>query len=234
MGFENMCLISRAYLKRYYVRKKELEQTMKIAIFDIDDTITYESDFLQKYAPKFLEKENLKSIAVDGKGYSLDKIYGLRGQLMKRGYSEKEVELEAKRITSKFWESLFIKYNFCKVRPGVRALINELKKNGYQIHMLSLRGKKTKEKDSVIDRGMQSRAVSMITRLMLKMNHIYYDNLKLVRDLKEKLDYIKFYFPEIIFEDQISVLKSIDKRIVRGCISNIHNLDLDLPEGGFG
>lgn len=32
---------------------------MKIAIFDIDDTITYESDFLRKYAPKFLEKEKV-------------------------------------------------------------------------------------------------------------------------------------------------------------------------------
>ncbi len=74
--------------------------------------------------------------------------------------------------------------------------------------------------------------VSKITKLMLKMNHIYYDRLRLVKDLKEKLEYVKFYFPEIIFEDQISIIKNIDRRVVRVCISNIHNIDKDLPEGG--
>lgn len=204
---------------------------MKIAIFDIDDTITYESDFLRKYAPKFLEKENLKAIVVDERGYYLEEIYGLRNQFMDRGCSLGEAELEANKLADKFWRQHFIKYNFCPVRPGVCDLIEELKKNGYQIHMLSLRGKKTMKKVSAIDGDMQFEMVSKITKLMLKMNHIYYDRLRLVSDFKEKLDYIKYYFPEIVFEDQISIIKNIDRRIARVCISNIHNLDEDLPEG---
>lgn len=203
---------------------------MKIAIFDIDDTITYESDFLRRYAPRFLEREHLKAVIVNEKGYCLDKIYGLSNQFMERGCSVKEAEFKANRIADKFWKQYFIKYNFCQVRPGVSDLINELKNNGYQIHMISLRGKKTVEKDSTIDQRVQFAAVSMITKMMLKMNHIYYDRLKLVKDLKEKLDYIKFYSPEIIFEDQIAVIKNTDRRIQRVCISNIHNLDKDLPE----
>lgn len=202
---------------------------MKIAIFDIDDTITYESDFLRKYGPKFLEKENLKAIIVDERGYCLDEIYGLRDQFMERGYSLKEAEVETNKLVDKFWKLYFIKYNFCRIRPGVSNLINELKKNGYQIHILSLRGKR--QKGSTLNGNVQFEMVSKITKLMLRMNHIYYDRLRLVSDLKEKLDYIKYCFPEILFEDQISIIKNIDRRIVRVLISNIHNLDKDLPEG---
>lgn len=33
---------------------------MKIAIFDIDDTITFETDFIKRYTPIFLRKIGLK------------------------------------------------------------------------------------------------------------------------------------------------------------------------------
>ena len=41
---------------------------MKIAVFDIDDTITYETEFLKKYAPVFLEKHGFSSQCVNLSG----------------------------------------------------------------------------------------------------------------------------------------------------------------------
>lgn len=75
---------------------------MKIAIFDIDDTITYESDFIRKYAHKFLENENLRSNVANKSGYSLDEIYGLKYQFIEQGYSLKRAEMEAEKIEKSF------------------------------------------------------------------------------------------------------------------------------------
>lgn len=204
---------------------------MKIAIFDIDDTITFETDFLKKYAPSFLRKNGFTAELADAEGYSLYEIYGLTKQLVCRGMSHEEANIKAVNITNKFWNEYFWKYNKTKVRQGVADVIHLLRQNGYEIHLVSLRGKSTTTKETGLNKLVRTCIVPRITKLMLKKNKIRYNKLALVQTKEDKLEYIKFYNPDIVFEDQVSVLNVISNDIKKICVLSNHNMNKTLPEG---
>lgn len=204
---------------------------MKVVIFDIDDTITYETEFLKQYAPKYLkEKYNIDVAIKNENGYNLDQIYDLENILISRGVSREEAALKAKKITNNFWNKNFIKYNLKKIRPGVKDLIEQLKQDGYEIHFVSLRGKKTKDNDTKLNEFIRLKIVPLITKFLLLSNGIKYDKLTLVQNEQEKLDYIKFYNPDLLFEDQTSILENAVFNGKKVCISNSHNIDYKLDE----
>ena len=164
---------------------------MKVVVFDIDDTITYETEFLKQHAPKFLkDKYDIDIVIKNENGYNLEEIYDLNNILVKTGLNEEEAKYKSKKITNDFWNSNFIKYNLKKVRPGVKDLIHQLKKDGYDIHFVSLRGKKTKENDTKLNEFVRLKIVPLITKILLFSNGIKYDKLTLVKNEEEKLDYI--------------------------------------------
>lgn len=204
---------------------------MKIAIFDIDDTITFETDFIKNNAPSFLRENGFYAEQVNLTEYSLHEIYGLKAQLIKKGMSSQEASAEAEHITNKFWNKYFLKYNKTKVRQGVADVIHILRQYGYEIHFVSLRGKRTSVKENYIQKFIRTCIVPGITKWMLKRNKLYYDKLTLVQTETEKLEYIKFYSPDIVFEDQAAILNMIDNNIKKACIISEHNRNKTLPNG---
>ena len=204
---------------------------MKVVVFDIDDTITYETEFLKQHAPKFLkDKYDIDIVIKNENGYNLEEIYDLNNILVKTGLNEEEAKYKSKKITNDFWNSNFIKYNLKKVRPGVKDLIHQLKKDGYDIHFVSLRGKKTKENDTKLNEFVRLKIVPLITKILLFSNGIKYDKLTLVKNEEEKLDYIKFYNPDLLFEDQICILENADFTGKKICITNPHNENYNFNE----
>ena len=204
---------------------------MKIAIFDIDGTITDETKFLRKYAPKYLKEEcNIDPIIKNENGYSLDIIYGVKEILMEDGMEEHEASLKAKKIEKNFWNKYFVKYNMQKLRPGVKETINELRKNGYEIHFVSLRGRKTKSKDTLLNEFIRLHIVPLITKFLLLSNGIKYDKLTLVQSEEEKLNYIKYYNPELLFEDLSSIIQNTSFNGKKVCVSTPHNINTKLDE----
>ena len=151
---------------------------MKIAIFDIDETITLETDFMKKYAPAFLQKNGFRAGQINEAGYCLHEVYGLKEQLMERGIPAQEAKERAEGVTNKFWNRYFFKYNRTRVRRGVAMLMDILHDYGYEIHLLSLRGKNTDLKGT-------GGIVRLITKGMLKRNKVSYDKLVLVQTKNE-------------------------------------------------
>ena len=110
-------------------------------------------------------------------------------------------------------------------------MINILRQYGYEIHFVSLRGKRTCIRESRVSKFIRTCLVPNITKQMLKRNKIYYDKLTLLQTEEDKLEYIKFYSPHIVFEDQVSILNTIDKNIKKFCVLTGHNMHKTLPEG---
>lgn len=159
----------------------------------------------------------------------MNDIYGIEPQLIDKGFSLHEAKKETEDITNRFWNQHFLKYNNENIRPGVADLIQKMHRYGYEIHLLSLRGKESK-KVSRPKKHIRVRVIRCITKSMLRRNKIYYDKLVLVENIEDKLEYIKFYYPNIIFEDQTSILEKIDKSIRKVCILSSHNVDKKLSE----
>lgn len=97
---------------------------MKVAIFDIDDTITYETEFLLKKATYFLIQNNLSDQIINPNGYNLGEIYGIRGKLEECGISSEEAVLQEKKLTDCFWNRYFLNYNMQQFRPNVKRIVD--------------------------------------------------------------------------------------------------------------
>ena len=82
-------------------------------IFDIDDTVTNETEFMLKYAPKFLkEKYNIDVKVINPNGYNVDEVYGIRKILLSKGALKKDVDKATKHVVDSFWNKHFLKYMF--------------------------------------------------------------------------------------------------------------------------
>lgn len=206
---------------------------MKIAIFDIDDTITQETEFMMSNARRFLRQYELSANVINPNGYNLDQVYDITGQLVAKGMQFEEAAIEAQRLINKFWNKNFLKYNLQRTMPGVAECIRMLKQNGYQIHFVTLRGRKTQEYSIWLNESIRNQIVMLITRMMLRKNLIPFDSLHLVSTQEEKIEYIKYLYPDIMFEDQSSIIQMIeeyDPTIKKICIARKHNEQTKLSD----
>ena len=209
---------------------------MKIAVFDIDDTVTYETEFMRKYAPDFIKKKYHIDVNKyeNPYGYNVMETYGLVNLLMINGYSLEEATLKGKKIEQDFWNSHFVKYCGTKVREDIKQKLLQLYDDDYKIYFVSLRGKKTKQDEKFLDRLIRRGIVPLLTRYQLKKNGIRYEKLKLVSSEQMKLDYITSLNPTYIFEDNKNIIqnlsaKGLSSKII--CVQNVHNSNLSLPTG---
>lgn len=208
---------------------KERCDYMRIAFFDIVDTVTYETEYLIKHAPRFLKKYGFCSENLNPFAYSMREKYGLEQQMLQQGVLPETLKEEAIRFEQQFWIRSFVRYNFTKARFGVKTLIQDLRKNIFQIFFLSVRGSGVYEgKHNAI-----KIVVKFITVVNFLIHGIKYDNIIFVNNLEEKAEYIKFLNPELIFEDQISLLEKVQQENdgIKGfLINNPHNERKKLPE----
>ncbi|MDD6224313.1 MAG: HAD hydrolase-like protein [bacterium] len=198
---------------------------MKVAIFDIDDTIVEETNFMKRHAVKFIKKHyNIEVTESNPNGYDVKEVYGLEDYFLKKGYSTEESIKRSEKINKHFWNKNFIKYCMQNAKPGVKETINYLRENGYKIHFVSARGKPTTNKEgSIVGDLIRLKIVPLLTKIQLLKSGIKYDVLKLVKSSEEKIDYISHMSPDFVFEDQANVINNIKNNGIIFCIDAPHN-----------
>lgn len=203
---------------------------MKIAIFDIDDTIVEETGFMLKNAQKYLHKKfGIDVNIVNPYGYDLKEVYGLVDYFKSKGYSEQEANEESKRINQSFWNSNFVKYCQSPVKTGVKETVNALRQNGYQVMFVSLRGKKSSKESTFIDDLIRLQIVPFLTSTQLAKGKVKYDTLKLVKTPQEKIRLINSLNPNFVFEDQPEIIRQLNTDAKILCVDTPHNCNEALP-----
>ncbi len=204
---------------------------MKIAIFDIDDSIVEETRFMIENAPSFLKKKyKIERDIINKEGYDLKEVFALKEYFIENGLTEEEAIKKSDKINQDFWNQNFIKYCMMPIKPGVKELIDFLKLNDYYIQFVSTRGKKSSENSSFIKDFIRLQIVPLLTKIQLANGNISYDSLKLVKSKQEKIDYINAMSPDFVFEDQTDTINAITSKSNIYCISNSHNINSKLNE----
>ncbi len=191
-------------------------------IFDIDDTITKETEFMMKYAPKYLKsKYNLDFKVINPNGYDVAEVFGVEKILKDNNYPG-NIEEEVKKINSSFWNKYFLKYMFYPLKPDTKRIIDNLINKGYKINFVSLRGKKTYETENIKQKFVRKKIVPFLTKMQLKFNGIKYNKLFLVETNEHKNKLAKELNAEMIFDDNIDVLEN-SNNIIPICVETPHN-----------
>lgn len=199
-----------------------------VIIFDIDDTITHETEFMKKYAPRFLKRKyHCTFQIVNEYGYNVSEVFGIKKFLIKNNFPEDQIELELRNINSSFWIHYFFMYMFYPIKTDTRKIINNLKKRGYKIVFISTRDKKMCENETKLQNIVRKNIVLFLTKLQLKRNGIKYDTLILVQSNKEKVSYAKENNAKYIFDDNIEVINSLKYEMNAICIEAAHNININ-------
>lgn len=197
---------------------------MKIAIFDIDDTIVEETAFMHKYAPRFLQKKyNIDAQVANPNGYDLKEVYNLAAQFRELGFREEQASQKANYVNQEFWNKNFVRYCSQPIKNGVRETVELLRSEGYKIIFLSLRGKRKGGKHSIKER-VKLFFVYKLTTAQLHRGKIRADIIRLVRNKEEKLDYIRAMNPNIVFEDRADIVQEISTVAKVFCVNTPHNV----------
>lgn len=208
---------------------------MKTVVFDIDGTLTDEVGFMRKHAPTFLEKVYGFHVSEMNKNaYGLADMYDLKTVLLAEGYLEEEAEVRARKISQEFWNRYFVKYCAEPVREGAKETVAALKEMGYEIHIVSMRGKITKKEERLKDRIIRKKIVPLLTKWQLWKAGIRADHMELPVSIEKKLEYVQALNPEYYFEDQCELINSaaqvISKTSKVVCVSTDYNAKFEFAE----
>ena len=196
-------------------------------LFDIDDTITNETDFMIKYAPIYLKKKYGLNVQVTNPhGYNVVEVFGLKEKLKDDARFYLDLENKLDKINKSFWNKYFVKYIFYPIKKDASKVIKDLKKQGYKINFASLRGRKTKENESLKDKFIRTKIVPLLTKMQLKFNHIKYDKVFLVEKNEDKINIANELNAKIIFDDNVEVLENV-KNSIAVCVQTPHNINVD-------
>ena len=196
---------------------------MKIAIFDIDDTIVEETAFMLENAPRFLKKKyNIDAQVINPNGYDLKEVYDLAQHFRQLGCNSEQAAQKANYVNQEFWNRNFARYCSQPIKNGVRETVELLRSEDYKIVFLSLRGKRKDGKPTFKDR-IKLFFVFRLTAAQLRRGKIHADIIRLVRNKEEKLDYIRAMNPNIVFEDRADIVQEISTVAKAFCVNTPHN-----------
>ena len=198
-------------------------------LFDIDDTITNETEFMLKYAPIYLKRKFHDDFYIyNPNGYDVSEVFNLGHYFRQHGVPEESISAEMRKVNSGFWNKYFVRYMFYPIKSDVSKTINELRNKGFKINFVSSRGKKTHENENSFHKLIRTKIVPWMTKTQLKANHIKYDELILVQTNEEKVEVAKKLGAKCLFDDNLDVLRSLDDSILAVCIETSHNVTTDL------
>ena len=196
---------------------------MKIAIFDIDDTIVEETAFMLENAPRFLKKKyNIDAQVVNPNGYDLKEVYDLAQRFRQLGCNSEQAAQKANYVNQEFWNRNFARYCSQPIRKGVKETVELLRSEGYKIVFLSLRGKRKDGKQTIKER-IKLFFVYRLTAAQLHRGKIRADIIRLVKNKEEKLEYIRAMNPNIVFEDRADIVQEISTVAKVFCVNTPHN-----------
>ncbi len=143
-------------------------------VFDIDDTIVDETGFMLKWAPLYLKlKCKFKPVIRNQEGYNLSEVFGLE-EVFQKDFAPKGDLDKVCKIESGFWTSFFVLYILHPVKRDARKMINELKANGNNIYIVSCRGRRAREKETIYKETIRIRIVSFLTKKIIILILRYY------------------------------------------------------------
>ncbi|MCM1185167.1 MAG: 1-acyl-sn-glycerol-3-phosphate acyltransferase [Lachnoclostridium sp.] len=199
--------------------QKDWCKTVKI-IFDFDGVLTDYNRFIQKNAiPYFQKKYHMAVVRSDA--LELEDIFDIQNVLENYGYSVQESANISEKILNQFWVShRFIKFSLLnRFRKGVRAYINNLKRQGILVEIHSSRSKTCES--SIV--GVIARSFSVwqcwLNGIFLKRNQIFF-----YADDKEKIAGILKSNPTIVFDDKPQIVEQLAENNLKViCVSSIYN-----------
>ncbi len=196
-------------------------------LFDIDDTITNETDFMIKYAPIYLKKKYGLNVQITNPhGYNVVEVFGLKEKLKDNAKFYLNLEAKLDEINKSFWNKYFIRYLFYPIKKDASKIISDLRKQGYKINFASLRGRKTKENEKLKDKFIRTKIVPFLTKMQLKLNHIKYDKVFLVEKNEDKINIANELNAKIVFDDSVEVLENVENSIAV-CVQTPHNINVN-------
>lgn len=202
---------------------------MNNIVFDIDDTIVNETGFMIKNAPRFLKRHyGIAPEIKNPNGYKLSEVFALDECFI--NLSDEQIKEKCAEIDNKFWTKNYLKYIFQPLKKDVRSTINDLKRLDYRIYFVSTRGKKTKENEKIIDSFIRLKVVPFLTKAQINFRLIKYNQIKLVQNETEKIEFIKYIKAKFVFDDQIGVLDQVPDNTIPVCMEANHNKNRILSE----
>ncbi|HHX67898.1 MAG TPA: 1-acyl-sn-glycerol-3-phosphate acyltransferase [Gallicola sp.] len=195
-------------------------------IFDLDDTIFEETTFLHNNGPKYLKKRYGRDFVLqNANANNLSDSFGLEEHFRGENFSDEKIEEEKKRVNQDFWNKNFVKYTLQKAKPGVKRTIKELYKEGVDITFLSTRGKKSFGEEDFLKKIIRTKIVPGLTKIQLKRSGLKYKQLLLVENIEQKVDFIKRFRPDYVFDDHPEMLEKVSEDTNAYCFEAPHNAD---------
>ncbi|MBQ8327591.1 MAG: 1-acyl-sn-glycerol-3-phosphate acyltransferase [Lachnospiraceae bacterium] len=195
---------------------------MKI-IFDNDATIVDYHKFIEKYAiPYFRRKYGMEVVNINS--LEIEDVFDMKNTLIKKGYSQKDAEIESKRIIEKFWVGFrYIIYSL----PGMfykdaAKTLKKLKKQGHRIEIHSSRLKAD-------NRGLIGKLTRALMYLQYWLNGCFISCkcFYCYQDDTLKAEGVIKRYPDIVFEDKPEMCEQlITEKIKCVCVSGKHNREV--------
>lgn len=174
---------------------------MRIGI-DIDGVLTDIERFQIDYGSKFYY-ENYNKRVTHNDGYETFEIFNTN-----------------ENADDKFWLKYFLLYELkIKTRDFSREVIKKLKKEGYEIYIITARG------NFLSKRPLLYNLNKIVVRLWLFKNKIKKD--KVIFSNEDKIDVIKRYKIDVIIEDKPDNINKISKYIPVLCYDAEYNEELN-------
>ncbi len=174
---------------------------MRIGI-DIDGVLTNIEQFSLDYFTKYCVEHNI-DYKIGKPCYELNEIFNVD-----------------EKITDDFWtEFIFYYAENEKPRVFAKEVIDELKKSGHEIYILTARWL-TNKNDELGKKMRQT------VETWLKKNNIYYDKLIFSKaDMEKKVDEIREYKIDLMIEDNPSNIKELAELTKIICYNTTYNLE---------
>ena len=170
---------------------------MKIGI-DIDGVLTNIEKWQLDYGTKFYSKYNKK--IVNPKGYETYEIFDAD-----------------EKLDDLFWNTYWIEYcTNVEVRKFASDVITKLKKDGYEINIITARGNWLP-----LDNSISKEESNNIVIEWLRKNNIVYD--KIIFSPEDKLDICMKNNIDIMIEDKVDNINKISKEIPVICFNAGYN-----------
>ena len=193
---------------------------MKI-ILDTDGTLTDFNKFVKENAISYFQKKYNLDVVYPDK-LEIEEIFDIKNVLQQKySLTDSEAEIKLKQLLDEYWISLrFLKFSlFENFRPGVKEVINDLIKNGYDVQVHTSRAKTCE--NSII--GDIARKFTILqywnNGIFLSPNKFHFYNSDI-----EKINNIINTRPDLVFDDKNEIIDKLSSEGIKCiCVMGNHN-----------
>lgn len=190
-------------------------------ILDTDGTLTDFNKFVKENAISYFQKKYNLDVVYPDK-LEIEEIFDIKNVLQQKySLTDSEAEIKLKQLLDEYWISLrFLKFSlFENFRPGVKEVINDLIKNGYDVQVHTSRAKTCE--NSII--GDIARKFTILqywnNGIFLSPNKFHFYNSDI-----EKINNIINTRPDLVFDDKNEIIDKLSSEGIKCiCVMGNHN-----------